>query len=195
MPLDKLERLRVLLNKYSKAVFINRKELESLTGLLAHCSQCVKGGCTFCRRLYDLYKYMVNSGMKRARITNVVREDIKWWKSFSSIFNGVSTINNELYPESIYTDASKEGFGAQLGKEMHQGFPIEHGHIVKPPTMDIFSGDNINELELWAVMSALVKWQSLFRDRSVNVFTDNMQVYHNMLSGRSANVTNMSWIR
>ena len=68
MPIEKLECLRALLDKYSEALFINRKELESLTGLLAHCSQCVRWGRTFCRRLYDLYKLMVNKGLKRARI-------------------------------------------------------------------------------------------------------------------------------
>ena len=44
IPIDKLDRLRTLLEKYSNSKFIDRKELESLTGLLSHCSQCVKGG-------------------------------------------------------------------------------------------------------------------------------------------------------
>ena len=55
--------------------------------------------------------------------------------------------------------------------------------------------DNINELELWAVLAAIMKWHHLFKNKSVNIYTDNLQVYHNILSGRSANVTNMSWIR
>ena len=206
IPREKLERVRALLDKYSKTSFINSKDLESLTGLLAHCSQCVKGGRTFCRRLYDLYKYMVNKGMKRARISDIVREDLKWWRSFAMCFNGVSAINNELYPDDIYTDASKKGFGAYMGHDWLAGTweidsstmpnpPTDHGHITSPPTIDIYNEDNINELELWAVLSALVRWQYLFKGKTVNVYTDNMQVFHNILSGRSSNVTNMSWIR
>ena len=206
IPIDKLDRLRTLLEKYSNSKLIDRKELESLTGLLSHCSQCVKGGRTFCRRLYDLYKSMVARGSKRSWITDIVREDIKWWRNFSRLFNGVSTINKESYPCSVYTDASKKGFGASLGEdwiagtwetslEFLQELPGSHGHLVSPPTLDIFNEDNINELELWAVLSALIRWHSLFSWKSVKIFTDNMQVYHNILSGRSANVTNMSWIR
>ena len=206
MPSDKLERLRTLLCKYSDASFIGRKELESLTGLLAHCSQCVRGGRTFCRRLYDLYKYMVNKGAKRAWITDIVREDIKWWKCFATIFNGVSAMNNEVYHEDIYTDASKKGFGAHLGSDwlagtwgtvadLQMGDTSGHCHIASPPISDIYDEENINELELWAVLSSLIRWQDHFKGKSVNVFTDNMQVYHNILSGRSRNVTNMSWIR
>ena len=163
MPMDKLERLRVLLDKYSSSSFINRKELESLTGLLAHCSQCVKGGRTFCRRLYDLYKYMVHRNLKRACITSIVKEDIKWWRSFAVSFNGISTVNNEVYPEDIYTDAAKKGFGAHLGRDWLVGsweagmLPLseqypDHKHVMNPPTMDIYNEDNINELELWAVL-------------------------------------------
>ena len=206
MPVDKLERLRTLLDRYSRSSFIDRKELESLTGLLAHCAQCVRGGRTFCRRLYDLYKYMVNKGVKRMKMSDVVKEDINWWRNFAKLFNGVSTINNELYPDSIYTDASKKGFGAHLGQDWIAGtwgvnpdppknLPQNHDHLVNPPTMDIYNNDNINELELRAVLSAVVKWQRLLKGKSVEVFTDNMQVYHNILSGRSVNVTNMGWIR
>ena len=115
-------------------------------------------------------------------------------------------MNKELYPESIYTDASKMGFGACLEhdwiactwasvEDLHMATPEDHGHLVSPPTLDIYDEDNINELELWAVLSALIRWQSLFKGKSVNIFTDNMQVYHNILSGRSKNVTNVSWIR
>ena len=75
LPENKLVSLRNLLDKYSAAIFITKKDLESLTGLLAHCSHCVKGGRTFSRRLYDLYKLMVNKDLSRARISNIVRED------------------------------------------------------------------------------------------------------------------------
>ena len=155
MPNDKLEKLRSLLRKHNAAKFITKRDLESLTGLLAHCSHCVKGGCTFCRRLYDLYKLMVNKDLHRARITNIVREDIRWWDKFCKVFNGTSAINNELHPHDIYTDASKEGFGAHLDTDWLVGTwhsPLElktdHGHVVSAPTLDIYNSDNINELEL-----------------------------------------------
>ena len=56
LPKDKLEKLINLLNKYVGKSTISKNELESLGGLLAHCSHVVDGGRTHSRRFYDLYK-------------------------------------------------------------------------------------------------------------------------------------------
>ena len=58
-PKDKLEKLINLLKKYVGKSSISKKELESLGGLLAHCSHVVDGGRTHSRRFYDLYKVIL----------------------------------------------------------------------------------------------------------------------------------------
>ena len=54
LPEDKLEKLINLLKQYVGKSTISKKELESLGGLLAHCSHVVDGGRTHSRRFYDL---------------------------------------------------------------------------------------------------------------------------------------------
>lgn len=90
IPEDKLE-------KTSKAVeiafdkgYISYKKLERLAGLLAHCSQLVKGGRTFCRRIYSLLK--AAKGKCHVRLSDVVQQDLKWWRAFLRIFNGTCKI-------------------------------------------------------------------------------------------------------
>ena len=57
LPEDKLIRLATILDEVKGRLKVTRKELEWLGGLLAHCSKVVKGGRTFCRRIY----YAINS--------------------------------------------------------------------------------------------------------------------------------------
>ena len=204
MPEGKMVCLRDLLIKHEKANFITKKNLESLTGLLAHCSSCVRGGRTFCRRLYDLYKFMTAKGRKSARLSTEVKEDIHWWLKFSHIFNGKSLINTEEHSEAVYTDASKRGFAASMGRDWLAGSwtgesvveqDTECQHRAPPPQIDKYDEDNINELELWAVMAALTRWYHILKNKTLVLYTDNMQVYHMILSGRSINKTCMRWIR
>ena len=121
MPEGKMECLRELLAKHERANFITRKNLESMTGLLAHCSSCVRGGRTFCCRMYNLYKSMVSKGQKRAKLGVEVKEDILWWLKFSHIFNGKSLISTNVHQEAVYTDASKRGFAASMGQDWLAG--------------------------------------------------------------------------
>lgn len=79
LPQGKLEKLSVMLDSILDTVYISKKSLEVLTGLLAHCATIVKGGRVFCRRLYDLYKVMCNKQIKRIRISDSAQEDIRWW--------------------------------------------------------------------------------------------------------------------
>ena len=61
LPEGKLVKLITMLDKYLLCKRISKKELESLGGLLSHCSHVVKGGKIFCRSVYDLYKSLVKS--------------------------------------------------------------------------------------------------------------------------------------
>lgn len=65
MPAEKVEKFKAMVNRFTSAVFISKKDLERLNGLLSHCAQVVQGGCIFTRRCYNMYKSMVNSHRKR----------------------------------------------------------------------------------------------------------------------------------
>lgn len=51
LPEGKVSKALALLNKVKGCKSISRKNLEKLTGLLAHCSTVVRGGRTFCKLL------------------------------------------------------------------------------------------------------------------------------------------------
>ena len=65
LPKDKLEKLISSVNKFKDKSSISKQELESLGGLLSHCSHVVDGGRTHSRRFYDLYKIILNNNLKR----------------------------------------------------------------------------------------------------------------------------------
>ena len=53
LPKDKLEKLIVSVNNFKDKSSISKQELESLGGLLSHCSHVVDGGRIHSRRFYD----------------------------------------------------------------------------------------------------------------------------------------------
>ena len=56
LPEGKLIRVQQQLEELQTRQTITKKELERAAGLLAHCSTVVRGGRTFCRRIYDACK-------------------------------------------------------------------------------------------------------------------------------------------
>ena len=54
LPEDKLCRVKKLVNKFAVLKKSTKDKIDELAGLLAHCSKVVRGGRTFCRRIYDL---------------------------------------------------------------------------------------------------------------------------------------------
>lgn len=86
------------------------KSMERLTGYLAHCSTLIKGGRTFCRRLYELLK--VTKGRRRIKLPGTIKLDLQWWSSFLRVFNGRCPITRLGQPDcEVYTDASTLGLG------------------------------------------------------------------------------------
>ena len=109
-----------------------------------------------------------------------------------------------MYPLHIYTDASKEGFAAAMGSDwvaggwkttLNLGSHMECKHETDPPTQDVYNQENINELELWAVVIGIKRWIQVLRDTTVILYTDNLQVLYAILNGRAKNNTCMTWVR
>ena len=205
LPQQKLEKLKNLLSKYLTVRKISKLDLESLGGLLSHCAHVVRGGKIFCKRIYSLYKEMLNKGKKFIRIPSEARSDIKWWHSFCGIFNGVAKINNSLHEQPMVSDSSFKGFAVYLGRDWlagswEQGMldisVTNCGHLVNEPPAELGGTDpNINVFELWPIVMGIKRWANKLRDMSVLVFTDNTQVLYMLLNGKSSNKNCMSWLR
>lgn len=198
LPQDKLARTAKEVNEALATTWCSRKRLERLTGLLAHCATLVRGGRTFCRRLYSLLK--VTKKAKRIRLTELYRLDLLWWKSFLKVFNGRTRIISPEEPSHhVFTDASSTGFGAWTDNDYLFGFwgPSAYSchHVSPPPVYNNVANTNINVQELWPVVAAIKRWGQVWAKSSVMVHTDNTQVLSMILSGRSCNTTAMCLLR
>lgn len=198
LPEEKISRAADLVKKLLKTRRCSRKDIEKLTGFLAHVSVLVKGGRTFCRRLYSLLK--ATMGKKRITLGEVFKADLHWWDKFLRIFEGHCEIfPSQQQPHHLFTDASGSGFGAWYRSRYLFGFWKKHGyfcpHVVSPPKFDDVSSSCINVKELWPVVAAFQRWGHIWARSGVLLSTDNTQVETMIITGRSRNITAMSLIR
>ena len=129
LPWVKVVKLRNLLETYKDKEKISKHNLESLGGLLSHCSHLVRGGKIFCRMI---------------RIPAEMRRDLAWWDKFCISFNGISCINNEMFEFPMVSDSSMKGFGVYMGHDWAAGFwdeshvhvETECHHITPPPHLN-----------------------------------------------------------
>ena len=206
LPQSKLLRLRDLLETYVTRKKISKKDLESLGGLLSHCSHLVRGGRTFCRRIFNLYKEICVKNLKVISMSPEVRSDLNWWRVFCVSFNGVSQINNVEYQLPMVSDSSMKGFGVYLGEDWVAGTWSEDSllvldspcnHIGSSPVTERNFVDfkNINVLELWPIVVGIKRWTTVLSNKTVVLLTDNTQVMHMLINDSSTNAICMSWIR
>lgn len=97
LPEEKFYRARDLLAWVKGKKYISKHQLESLAGTLSHCSTVVRGGRTFCRRVYNLCKIVLKNKWKCARLNTVVMGDIDWWYNCIVIINVTSQCAGHLY--------------------------------------------------------------------------------------------------
>lgn len=198
LPREKIDKTLEKVSLTLESSWCSRKSLERVTGLLAHCAMLVKGGRTFCRRLYSLLKATRNK--KRVRLAQVFRQDLLWWKSFLHVFNGTCHIYPPLLPtKHFFTDASNSGFGAWHLDDFLFGFWGTHSydceHVFPPPSFNELSKSNINVKELWPVVASVKRWGESWMDSCVLLSSDNTQVVRMIISGRSRNPQAMCLLR
>ena len=185
LPECKLTKLVSLINSIEIQKRVSKKNLESLGGLLSHCSHIVKGGKIFSRRVYKLYKEMVNRNVRFIQLRDDVKDDLRWWKKLCLFFNGSMKIVKEQHQYPMVSDSSLKGFAVYMGSDWaagvwndddYIGVISECNHVVSKPLCEEFEVDNINVLELWPIVVGLKRWAHLLKNKSILVFTDNTQV-------------------
>lgn len=202
LPVDKIGKMLDLIAQFKAKPIVSRKDVQRLSGLLAHCATLVKGGRSYTRRLYDLEKIAAGTKTKRVRLTTAALEDLCWWENFGSHFNGRSTIKKEIYYLKPTSDSSLRGYAAFLGEDWFCGSwvnpgiqQIGCGHVLPPPEIPKEDQGNINVYEMYPVLEGVRRWKEKFSGYLVVVVTDNLQVYHIIRTGRSTNKTCMKWVR
>ena len=203
LPADKLGRLLDTLREFRGRRKASRRELERLGGLLAHCAKVVKGGRSFCSRIYDAVRAM-KEPFYRFRLTRDFHRDIEWWESFVERFNGRACILAGHAPHlSVYTDASTWGMGALHGADWCVGAFNEDdsrdlaatvGHHRVTADVDCI-GAHINVLEMLTVVVAARRWSRDWSDKNVVFVMDNQVVREALNNGKSKNKLIMSFVR
>ena len=92
LPEGKVQKLKVLLKSILSRKRISKHELESIGGLLSHCSHVIKGGKIFCKRVYTLYKELIQRNARFINVSDLVKLDLNWWLSLCDYFNGSNKI-------------------------------------------------------------------------------------------------------
>lgn len=204
LPEGKLTKIRDLLSQVANCTVIDKKTLERLTGYLAHCATIVRGGRLFCRNLYNLYKVMHSKNLQRIRMPKSAIDDIQWWSTFASTFNGKSAIANPICEFVMYSDSSFAGYGAHMAGDWVVGqwttspTPAQDDICQHTgPTPDLSEPErlNINVLEMWPVLVGLRRWAHYFAGKSVILYVDNTQVMYMLSNTSSTNSKCLTWLK
>ena len=178
-----LQKLESILSKPSCRV----RNFMSLIGLLTATEKQVPLGRLHMRPIqWHLKRHwrVPESLEKEIPVPRSLHPHLLWWTKETNVLTG-----QPLHPLSravqIFTDASKEGWGAHLGDVTARGdWSVPESHL------------HINFLELKAVLLALKRFQSLVQGKVVLVATDNTTVvaYINKEGGmRSGSLCALLW--
>ena len=127
LPADKLQRLQSLLQEWGDRKTCERRDLESLIGLLNHASKVLRPGRSFLRRMLDLLHGVPTPPLRPhpIRLNREFRSDLSWWRLFAATWNGISYLPppHHLSVTEMASDASGSwGCGAWHG---HQWFQLQ----------------------------------------------------------------------
>ena len=147
LPDGKLEKLIRQLDTLENKNRVSKKDLESLGGLLSHCSHIIKGGKIFCKNVYKLYKEMVCRNLRYTKLTPKVKEDLRCWRKFCRFFNGSMKMIENVYEYPMVSDSSFKGFVVYLNDDWMAGVwddddfigvvsPCQH--VVSKPLLECF---------------------------------------------------------
>ena len=122
LPQEKLLRLRSQLDDWGDRKVCQRRELESLVGILHHACRVVRSGRTFVRRMLKGVHYHPLRPCP-IRLNRSFRSDLTWWRLFLAEWNGVSFLPLPPHLPMLHmaSDASGSwGCGAWHGREWFQ---------------------------------------------------------------------------
>ena len=164
------------------------RELQSLNGKLNFYSKAIPPGRVFTRRLIDLTR-TVTKPSHYVTINREAREDIHWWCELLMTHNRASFIPDpkKLYSTDLmlFTDAARyKGLGAICGSRWIQAAWPPHVYH-----------ENIDFLELFAILAAARTWGHEWKGRRVVFVTDNKPITQIWQSGATPASNIMTIVR
>ena len=189
IPPRKLEEILQEVRKWRNKTTASLKEVQILAGQLNFACKCVRSGRVYLSRILNFLREFNNSKSKIREVSDELKQDIAWWDSFASKFNGVSMMleNEWSKPDKLMaSDSCLTGGGAYfLGRYFHWKFPEQ---IVSKK----FS---INVLELMVLVVTVKKWAKHLVSKKVVFKCDNLNTVRWINSGASRVIEAQSLIR
>ena len=170
LPHEKLQRLRSCLAGWGDRKCCNRRELESLLGILHHACKVVRPGRSFLGRMLDLLRGLPMDPVRLhpIRLNRAFRSDLMWWRTFVEDWNGISFLPPPAHLPHLQMASDASG---------SWGCGAWHGHSWFQLRWDRRSADlPIMVKELIPIVLAGAVWGPAWYGRRVVCLCDNQAV-------------------
>lgn len=169
LPSDKLSALKTCIAEFAQKKRATKRQLQSLAGKLCFAARVVRGARLFLRRLFNTIASLKRQHHK-ANLRGAVREDILWWHTFMSTFNGVAAFMDEENIATVLTDACLYAGGAfHNGNVFYTVWTVD-----EPEAVDLC----INYKETLIAARTLKRWSRDLKNRHVWLYTDNQCAFY-----------------
>ena len=187
IPGEKMREILDILDVWFDKDSCTVKELLSLAGLLNFAARCVRSGRVYLSRVLNFLRQIPDKGTHKIPRDTLL--DIKWWREFFPLFNGVSLMLNNDWSqpdEVLASDSCLTGGGAHINNQfMHFEFP----------KFVLDKCDHINQLECITLVVAVAKWAGIFCRARIQVYCDNQVTAECINSGFSRDCVMQACLR
>ena len=186
LPTGKLTEIHPLVSRSRTRRRASKKQLQQLGGKLNWACRVVYGGRTFLRRILDMLNSL-GSPSAESRLSTEFHEDIKWWHSFLTHFNGRCAFLSQRPTTDVQTDACPLAARAYFrGGWLYYYFAVD-----TPELMQL----HINHKEVLAQIFAAFRWAPSWANQHVIIYCDNEAAVHIINKGSTANPVIMHFLR
>jgi hypothetical protein len=169
---NRLAEIRSILSSWDRKKLCNKKELQSLIGILSFAAKVVHPGRIFLRRLIDKLSCFM-SPKHCISISASMRADLDWWCHWLPEWNGISLFYEQSWSTSssieLWTDASLLGYGVVYGSHWISREWSSHERQVAQRA----TASSIAYFELFAIVSAAATFGKDWRGKKILFHSDS----------------------
>ena len=193
LPHEKLEKVKNTTSKILRLESVSFIDIQSMVGFLSFCSQAVRLGRVFIRRLWDFINHYLRSTPRATlrRILALVGENLEWWNKLLPIHNRILFFDStNRQTQSLYTDACFYGFGGFYFKgtesweitkflQANKFCAVVQGKSLPASRKMGKNPDDlsINMHEVKAILLAFQVWTPKWPKHRIKVYTDSTTAY------------------
>ena len=183
IPEEKLEKIEMLVQRWSHFRLANRKQLQELLGYLNHVSQCVRVGRLMVSRMLADLRAAYKTDPVQICLSDGFQKDLHWWKIQLGYWNGKSILDYSERKGIVTLDASK--FGENGRKPGIGAFNFDNSEYFHRPVPDYMADWDIGMLELVNHLVVARVWGHTWAGLEITGYTDNQSAMHLLRHGRS----------